>query len=239
MIDISQYKDYIIVQAGAGGNGSLIALLLSRLIAGLNINPQYTILDGDTVEKKNLTRQHFAINDIDRNKAEVLAERYSTHFNINIQYMDSYIESVESLYPVLGHNFGTLPILIGAVDNHKARKILHEAYSKLNTACYIDCGCEETYGQAVIGYKKLGQEYLKPAAYYYPEMLEDTAPPQVGCAEAPVQDISANIFSAAAVFFYLNNILAFKAIPAQKVTFDAQTMVMRPDYIQERGVQSA
>lgn len=74
---------------------------------------------------------------------------------------------------------------------------------------------------------------LPPVAHYYPDVLEDNTPAEVGCAEAPIQDISANIMSAAAAFFYLNNIIAFKRVPTQKVTYDAHNMIMVPVYIKK------
>lgn len=62
-------KSYII---GAGGVGSWLAPSLCMLIGRENV----VLIDGDTLEKKNLNRQLFTEQDIGRNKAEALAEKY-------------------------------------------------------------------------------------------------------------------------------------------------------------------
>ena len=72
------YNIYII---GAGGTGGYLAQDLARYIA-VRTEEKYnfTIVDGDVVEEKNLIRQNFIENDIGKNKAKVLAERYSKAF---------------------------------------------------------------------------------------------------------------------------------------------------------------
>ena len=66
-----------IVMIGCGGTGGHIAPHLYRLLYSV-FRPSTVILcDGDLVEKKNLVRQNFVSCDLGRNKAEVLAERYS------------------------------------------------------------------------------------------------------------------------------------------------------------------
>lgn len=42
------------------------------------------LVDGDTVEPKNLIRQNFIEQDIGKNKAAVMADRYSPHLNEGI-----------------------------------------------------------------------------------------------------------------------------------------------------------
>jgi hypothetical protein len=229
------YNNYHIVMVGAGGNGSLIGLFLARLLSGLDdVQADIIIADGDTVEPKNLVRQHFAKSDLGKNKAQVLAERYSTHFRLNIGYYPHYIKDLDTMLDLLNHRIYTaLPILVGAVDNNRARQLMHQAFKQLDTIAYVDCGCEETAGQAVLGLKHHRDVLLPPVAHYYPDVLEDNTPAEVGCAEAPIQDISANIMSAAAAFFYLNNIIAFKRVPTQKVTYDAHNMIMVPVYIKK------
>ena len=78
----SKTRPVKIVQLGAGGTGGHIAPHLYRLLYSLNRPVRYIICDGDVVEEKNLVRQNFTPADLGENKAQVLAERYSTVFGM-------------------------------------------------------------------------------------------------------------------------------------------------------------
>ena len=83
-----------IVMIGCGGTGGHIAPYLYRLLYSV-FRPSTVILcDGDIVEKKNLVRQNFVACDLGRNKAEVLAERYSAAFGMECSYVPDYPISV-------------------------------------------------------------------------------------------------------------------------------------------------
>ena len=71
-----------IVMLGAGGTGGHIAPHLYRLLYALDRPVRFIICDGDVVEQKNLVRQNFIPADLGENKAQVLAERYSTVFGM-------------------------------------------------------------------------------------------------------------------------------------------------------------
>ena len=91
MIELERKKDYFqyqyragaaIIQIGAGGNGSLLAPYITRLMhSHESLQPAkkfvYIISDGDKVERKNINRQNFIECDINNFKSNVLAERYS------------------------------------------------------------------------------------------------------------------------------------------------------------------
>ena len=90
-----------IVMIGCGGTGGHIAPHLYRLLYSV-FRPSTVILcDGDLVEKKNLVRQNFVSCDLGRNKAEVLAERYSAAFGMECRYVPRYIESEAELRQLL------------------------------------------------------------------------------------------------------------------------------------------
>ena len=55
---------------GAGGTGGYAVTYLARLLAGGE--HVIHVYDGDRVETKNLRRQNFTKNDLDKNKAEAL-----------------------------------------------------------------------------------------------------------------------------------------------------------------------
>ena len=53
------------------------------------------------VEEKNLVRQNFTPADRGENEAQVLAERYSTVFGMETEYVPSFVESEEQLRGLL------------------------------------------------------------------------------------------------------------------------------------------
>ena len=76
-----------IVMLGAGGTGGHIAPHLYRLLYALDRPVRFIICDGDIVEEKNLVRQNFTPADLGENKAKVLAERYSSVFGMETEYV--------------------------------------------------------------------------------------------------------------------------------------------------------
>ena len=132
---------------GCGGTGSAIVPSLLRLRAesiaiggkGFGI----TLVDGDFVEEKNLLRQNFCRDDLHKNKAKALAERYGDAFGKEIRTIEKKIIDAKDI--VAGMN----DLVIGCVDNHKARVIMSE-YCARNGAIYIDSGNELENGQIFI-----------------------------------------------------------------------------------------
>lgn len=86
---------------GAGGTGGHIAPHLYRLLYALERPVRFIICDGDIVEEKNLVRQNFTPADLGENKARVLAERYSSVFGMETEYVPEFIESGERLLSML------------------------------------------------------------------------------------------------------------------------------------------
>lgn len=94
-------KDIIII--GAGGVTSwflsvFLKMLYSKYVAvrdSITSNPEINIYiyDYDVVEQKNTLRQNFIQEDVGRNKAEVLAERYNVYENINVYAVPKYFYS--------------------------------------------------------------------------------------------------------------------------------------------------
>ena len=131
----SENRPVKIVMLGAGGTGGHIAPHLYRLLYALERPVRFIICDGDIVEEKNLVRQNFTPADLGENKAKVLAERYSSVFGMETEYVPEFIESGGYLLSTLEPRvFRTgaysnsavikaLVILIGAVDKDKSRKL--------------------------------------------------------------------------------------------------------------------
>jgi len=162
----SKTRPVKIVQLGAGGTGGHIAPHLYRLLYSLDRPVRYIICDGDTVEGKNLVRQNFTPADLGENKAQVLAERYSSVFGLETEYVPSFVETEERLNELLlprqwcyGYYYprkiiSEMVILLGAVDNNKSRQLCHRVFYQARELIYIDSGNGEYTGQVVCGVRR-------------------------------------------------------------------------------------
>lgn len=240
----SEKRPVKIVMLGAGGTGGHIAPHLYRLLYALERPVRFILCDGDVVEEKNLVRQNFTPADLGENKAKVLAERYSSVFGLETEYVPEFIESEERLLSMLqARKFPTaywggtvikeLVILIGAVDNNRSRKLCHEVFYKLDDLIYIDSGNGQHTGQIVCGIRSGGRTIYRPVGAVFPEVLEDTDkfPTELSCAEASVsapQSIAANITAATAVVDMIYNILTIGETRVRQITFATGSVNMRP-----------
>jgi len=93
----SKSRPVKIVLVGTGGTGGYIVPQLYRLLYALDRPIRVILCDGDLVEEKNLGRQNFIEADLGKNKAMVLAERYSNAFGIETSYIPQYVEDEEML----------------------------------------------------------------------------------------------------------------------------------------------
>ena len=234
-----------IVMLGAGGTGGHIAPHLYRLLYALDRPVRFIICDGDVVEEKNLVRQNFIPADLGENKAKVLAERYSTVFGMETEYVPNFVEDEERLKALLEpcvwkdsyypHReiIREQVILIGAVDNNKSRQLCHRVFYQSRELIYIDSGNGEHTGQVVCGIRSGGRTMYKPIGAVYPDVLKETDkfPTELSCAEASVsapQSIAANITAATAVVDIIYNILALGESRVRLVTFATQSCNVRP-----------
>ena len=222
-----------IVMIGCGGTGGHIAPHLYRLLYSV-FRPSTVILcDGDLVEKKNLVRQNFVSCDLGRNKAEVLAERYSAAFGMECRYMPRYIESEEELRQLLlPERADALVILVGAVDNNRSRRMCNDVFYKAKNLVYIDSGNGLANGQVVCGVKMGGKVFSKPIARVYPDILTDTEkfPSELSCAENSIsapQTIAANLFAASAVAAMLYYLLIDGKLENTRIAFSSRKLSMR------------
>lgn len=213
-----------------------IARLMSALEDREEKEVHLTLVDGDAVEPKNLVRQNFIERDLGKNKAEVLAARYSKAFRVDIKYYDAYIESPECLKRIFRNFYYGIDILIGCVDNNRTRKIMHEYFMTTKTnIVYIDSGNENHDGQVVMGVRDFfGRVVLPPVGTVYPDVLEEEEEEEpLSCADRAVQnpqDIMANVTAATIVMSFLNNIIALGKCDTHMVTFNCRNIIARPVY---------
>ena len=233
-----------IVMLGAGGTGGHIAPHLYRLLYSLDRPVRFIICDGDVVEKKNLVRQNFIPADLGENKAKVLAERYSTVFGMETEYVPDFVESEERLKKLIepqtwskraysNQTVSEQVILIGAVDNNRSRQLCHKVFYEAKDLVYIDSGNGRNTGQVVCGIRSGGRMFYRPVGKVYPDVLtdKDKFPTELSCAEASVsapQSIAANITAATAVVDMIYNILAQGESRVRMATFSTTSCNVRP-----------
>lgn len=163
----------IILIIGIGGTGANLAKELCRFVSsiyGRNIDIYF--MDGDKVEDKNCSRQPFASNHIDENKAVILSELCNSTFNMNVKAIPEYLTSKEQLFEVF-KDFNGFPIIIGTVDNHPARAIMDEVFNDVPTLCYIDSANEMWDGEVITGIKVDNMLLSAPRSFYFPNILTD------------------------------------------------------------------
>jgi len=235
MIRLKKDNSYNIIVVGTGGTGSHFTSFLSQLIGNNKIykkNYKVTLIDGDEVEEHNLRTQKFLPEDIGKLKAEVLADRYSSVFDMSIGYIDRYIESESDLTNLFEGSFGDVNIIVSCVDNNKARRIIDKVFNKNKryNIIYIDTGnssgSDELHGQTIVGYNEGGKIKLPSVSSYFP-LDDEEEEPAPSCGEVitrNIQNIGANITSACTVFNIVNSIVSFGSIPGDLFTFNATSI---------------
>ena len=156
--EFGKLKIYLI---GAGGTGSFAAMNLARVIFELQrIGKvvELTVIDPDLVESGNIPRSNFCAAEIDRFKAQTLAERITLAWGLEVSYANEKLNYEKHIKPSR-NGFKELTILVGCVDNHLARREIHRSleeankYNSHNAPEYwwIDGGNGKSSGQVLIG----------------------------------------------------------------------------------------
>lgn len=186
-----------IVLVGVGGTGGYILQSLMRVLKNFGCKGMLTLVDGDEIEAKNLTRQNFIEPDVGKRKVDVLASRYGNVYDMDIRCVSIYAESLEAMERLFSLRYDydhyspkrVERILIGAVDNNKSRQLFHEFFNASKNLTYIDAGndgvlpvsgdvteedCNESgySGQVVCGLRCDGKTVLPPVGEVYPDILE-------------------------------------------------------------------
>ena len=167
MLPLNTDYRFVFIVIGVGGTGSQLVPHLARAIYSDSKKNgdipchQLILADADFVEEKNILRQNFFKSDIGRNKAEVMALKISSVFNLEVESYSQFIESHKTLdrllHPYLSK--GYTPFIIGCVDTNAVRVMLHDyvnnykhpTINKNRVIFYLDAGNEEFAGQVVLG----------------------------------------------------------------------------------------
>jgi len=175
--------NYII---GCGGVGSAIVSSFCLLKPPGDI----TLVDGDSIERKNLNRQLFDAAQIGMNKAQALAGRYGCHF-IPEWFARGKFRHYRSDW------------LICLVDNHRTRLETLEVCDE--QGCQAIFGANEMHSAEAYYYRRAWKGTPRDPRVYYPEINTDRSgdprAASTGCTgeaqENNRQLVSANLTAAA------------------------------------------
>lgn len=192
---------------GAGGVGSWLLPSICMLR-----DPQtVSVVDGDTLETKNLNRQLFTTQDVGRNKADALAERYGC-------------ESIPRFFAHGMCAFEESDWLLVGVDNNPARAAALESCDA--HGCKAIVGANEVLSAEAYYYDPRWRGSPLDPRKYYEDITTDTRfdPRTVGSGctgeaqEANKQLVTANFMAAA----LMQHLFIAWAVEARKLTRDVR-----------------
>lgn len=162
--------DLIVI--GSGGTGTYFLKEISRFLSSSNnakdLVASMTIIDGDTVEGKNLSRQCFTEQDIGLHKASVMAEVLNQSFGLNWR---AYTEYITDISQIKKHCEKNIPVIIGCVDNHAARLVCEGFFNSQTSCIFFDAANEYEHGEVVYSYK-IENHLIGPLrSHYFPDIL--------------------------------------------------------------------
>lgn len=258
---------------GVGGTGSALAVALARLVwhareQGLSV--QLTLVDHDQVEHKNVGRQLFAPCEIEQNKAEAMAWRISAAFGLAVRAVaapfraakewlgDWNIPAYDKHNPHAARR-GTV-LLIGAVDNHHARRELAKMTQMGGGGIYwLDCGNAYRNGQVYIGnccqpaaVRKIAVDplgfcsaipapHLQEPALLQPDAAPDMDRATLSCAELAArgeQSLGINAMVAAIAAQYVEEWLVERIIRNTATYFSLSPATVRSDPITKQLIST-
>lgn len=178
-----------IIVLGAGGIGYCLTELLTRFIYSRNKQVPIYIVDGDSVESKNLERQH-TLASLGKNKAEILATNIKTNIG-----SDCLITGIpEFLTPKTINNslkkyFCDGVVIFVCVDNNATRIFVENLVETLPNATMISGGNDYYKGQAQLFLRRNKKNLTPKPSEINPEITElDQFPDEISCTEAVVSE---------------------------------------------------
>lgn len=224
-----------ILIVGVGGTGGLLANFLCKSLAGTD-NVDIALVDADVVEKKNLLRQPYTLQDIGENKAMALAGALTDVYGLNVRAFSAYVESAKDIENffyrgtfISGYD-NCVNILCGCVDNHAARKCMHDFFDEKNCyspLLYVDSGNEFSYGEVVYAVKEKYGKILSPdKLYYFPDLFDGDMTPrsQESCEvlnDSAPQHLATNMLAANIMLSGILGLIQNGVMPSGMVTFDS------------------
>ncbi|MER2049589.1 MAG: ThiF family adenylyltransferase [Solibacillus sp.] len=250
------------VTIGTGANGSFF--VRNSLQTYNNFREKikslrYMIVDGDRVENKNTRNQLFTEEDVDEYKVYSLAERYGSHYRVDVLASTEYVTEIEHIERLFGNDTSAFRLLVVCVDNNRTRQLIHEYFMQTDNLLYIDVGVEGVRveqefekdtprqkvldaiadsgfsGQVVAGLKVQGEVIVPPVGLLYPDILEDhdSVFPTQSCAETinNPQRVETNRYAAEMTNVMINNLLHRGVLIQNEITFNSRDGVSAPTYV--------
>lgn len=122
-----------------------------------------TLIDGDTYEESNKTRQRFSRLG---NKARVTRDYLWDQFpELNLKAVDEYISEENIVYLIRER-----AIIFLCVDNHATRKLVSDRCQELDNITLISGGNDYLDGNVIYYHKFEGKDVTKPLTELYPEI---------------------------------------------------------------------
>lgn len=212
--------NYHIICVGAGGTGGNFLKELGRFLMFYheeNTTWSLSIIDGDTVEARNAERQPFVTADSMQHKAAVMAEALVDCLDLpqdKVTAYTRYIDDYEDLKDIIGYSGSgnSVVLLVGCVDNHRARQVMHEAFYDVRNIIYLDSANEFAEGEVVCGIRVSDTEIAPPRAYFFPEVLKDRGKraSELSCGainESAPQHLITNLTAAQHLLAFVVNIM--------------------------------
>ncbi|MBI5928204.1 MAG: PRTRC system ThiF family protein [Chloroflexi bacterium] len=237
-------REMVIV--GAGGTGAQIARSVARMMYDMRRAqldpPLLRLIDPDSVTEKNVGRQLFTAADVGQPKAVVLMRRFNLALGLDVSAV---VEPFEAERHLTSRHHSSV-LLIGAVDNERARQQLAAAEGVL----WLDCGNFTNAGQVVLG--NTGQRervlqqlaantpvyrYLPNAALLFPQLLEPeppVVPSLLSCADLMAvgeQGLVVNDLIAAIASQYIWKLLYRQPIQSFASFIDGDSLAVRSPMI--------
>jgi len=185
------------------------------------------IIDGDTVEEHNLTRQCFQKEDIGYPKASVLAEVLNDAFGLYWRAYPTYLTSVLQLEDILELQVGEIPVILGCVDNHGCRLVLESFFKKHDNCIYYDSANEFISGEVIMSYKIKGKQLSPLRSEVFSDILQGDLRnvTELSCEEMNVsspQHISVNMLAGLTLLSAVTQLITDNIVKPGMVSFNAQ-----------------
>lgn len=217
---------------GAGGIAYHLWEDVVRLLFTLDESSSLYIIDGDTIEATNLSRQFFPAA-IGKNKAEMIAEMAKTRFgdnHISIHAVPEFLnrgnlQMHRSLW------IDRCSLFLGCVDNNQTRVFIEEEVACKRDAIYVVGGNDKYEGQAQAFVRKGGRNLLPKITHIAPEILADKAPlpgDGTGCLVSGPQTALANKAAAMAMEMLVHHLLKRTKPSMNEIRVDTRTGKMTP-----------
>lgn len=248
---------YQFIVVGCGGTGTFFLKEFARYLSYKYYGktpPKVVVIDGDIVEEKNLERQSFSRDlDIGRPKAACFCEALNECFGIeSFTAYPQYIDTLEDLINIKTSSFNSyaynpIPVLIGCVDNHRARQVMHRYFNKADSVIYIDSANEFSQGEIVTGIRLKNNLIAPDRSYYFPNVMKsrEKRASEHSCGTAShrksqPQSICANMLAGQQLLAIVTNLIDKGEINGGITYFDAlkseMTFVEYENTLGERAV---